>query len=413
MENYEAWQQHSSNPSSSWSVPANAGLPLHRRTSADSSTNNKQESDEDDMKLPAVASSKRSLEEPDSLNDDDDDEQGRRKRVRSVDDSDNRSVTSEGWSEETHRQFVNAIYEVGMAHASPSVIMENMTKSHQALTSERIKSHLQKYRNNKAKSKEEFLTEYESWLQKALTVGAASGSDSNLSSPGSLIKMMGTSELLGGELAAFLTYASLTEDQPDRSGTHEDPTLTSFSSTMIPPANLASELAKYEVGAKVPFPILTDEERKSHLGASISHLVGLFYSMTNFIMKSRQEKIKDEEEAECEDESPPLKKTDSLWLGANATDEPDKQAGEQVPQSNSGGPYRYMRGTPTNGHGQHGGRRDMNYNPGAAAQHGFQAYNYNPYPAGGYPMGHFSFGEPPSGPRSSDNYHQQRSKRHH
>ena len=55
--------------------------------------------------------------------------------------------------ESTHRMFVAAIYKAGIKHASPSVIMENMTLSHKAITSERVKSHLQKYRNNEKNRK--------------------------------------------------------------------------------------------------------------------------------------------------------------------------------------------------------------------------------------------------------------------
>ena len=42
-----------------------------------------------------------------------------------------------------------------------------------SLTSERVKSHLQKYRKNKEKSKEEFLQDYDSFMRKAVTVGSA------------------------------------------------------------------------------------------------------------------------------------------------------------------------------------------------------------------------------------------------
>ena len=101
------------------------------------------------------------------------------------------------WTEEMHRNFVMAIYDTGVAQSSPSVILENMDQhptdgtaaaaAASSLTSERVKSHLQKYRKNKDKSKEEFLKEYDSFLRKAVTVGGASG----IMPPAAMIEMVG------------------------------------------------------------------------------------------------------------------------------------------------------------------------------------------------------------------------------
>lgn len=103
------------------------------------------------------------------------------------------------WTEEMHRNFVTAIYDTGVAQSSPSVILENMDQHptdgtaaaaaapSSSLTSERVKSHLQKYRKNKHKSKEEFLKEYDSFLRKAVTVGGASG----IMPPAAMIEMVG------------------------------------------------------------------------------------------------------------------------------------------------------------------------------------------------------------------------------
>jgi SHAQKYF class myb-like DNA-binding protein len=66
------------------------------------------------------------------------------------------------WSREMHRAFVEAVYATGVKHASPSVILDAMVNTTQMpLTSERVKSRLQKYRNNVEKSKKDFLKEYE------------------------------------------------------------------------------------------------------------------------------------------------------------------------------------------------------------------------------------------------------------
>ncbi|KAK1744179.1 hypothetical protein QTG54_004712 [Skeletonema marinoi] len=62
------------------------------------------------------------------------------------------------------REFVSAIFDVGLKHASPSAIMEFMHPNPN-ITSERVKSHLQKYRKNRDKSRKEFMTSYENSLQ--------------------------------------------------------------------------------------------------------------------------------------------------------------------------------------------------------------------------------------------------------
>jgi SHAQKYF class myb-like DNA-binding protein len=64
------------------------------------------------------------------------------------------------WPDELHRDFVAAVFEVGLKHSSPSSIMEHM-KQNPEVTSERVKSHLQKYRLNRQKSRNEFMTSYD------------------------------------------------------------------------------------------------------------------------------------------------------------------------------------------------------------------------------------------------------------
>jgi SHAQKYF class myb-like DNA-binding protein len=180
----------------------------------------------------------------------------------------------DAWTESAHRQFVETIYDVGVKNASPAVILENMTEHHQAVTNERVKSHLQKYRNNRNKSKQEFVDEYNSWMQKALTVGAAGSSE--LASPSAIVHMMGTGKLQGGDLAAFLSYSAMFDENCELHGQSDIPQIRS------------SEFTNYMRGAQVPFPVLTEEERKSPLGISISHVVSLFNSMTQCIMQERQ-----------------------------------------------------------------------------------------------------------------------------
>ena len=69
------------------------------------------------------------------------------------------------WPDDLHRDFVSAIFDVGLKHSSPSSILEHMPKNEQ-ITSERIKSHLQKYRVHRNKSKKEFMSSYDASLSK-------------------------------------------------------------------------------------------------------------------------------------------------------------------------------------------------------------------------------------------------------
>ena len=58
-----------------------------------------------------------------------------------------------------YREFVAAIFDVGLKCASPKTILA-MMKSTRELTAEHIKSHLQKYRLHREKAREEFLRTY-------------------------------------------------------------------------------------------------------------------------------------------------------------------------------------------------------------------------------------------------------------
>lgn len=269
------------------------------------------------------------------------------------------------FSEDLHRLLVEAIYDIGVSHASPSVIMENMTyiyANEQSLdtsitsaysdphvaavsnqvTSERVKSHLQKYRKNKKKNKDVFRREYSRWAQKALsfTGGISTAARTCLASnPAALIEMMGesspgdaktslaagkedlTKKLLGGELAAFLTYSVMLEDENNKvvlqkeiappapkrmkrrasEATAEasllmlrhgggNPHATSVSKQQPQQRTLHSAAMEYAQdlsGARLSLPILTEEEKLSSLGVSINHVVGLFHSMSHTLMKER------------------------------------------------------------------------------------------------------------------------------
>jgi SHAQKYF class myb-like DNA-binding protein len=240
------------------------------------------------------------------------------------------------WKADDYRNFVWAIYKIGMKHASPSVLMENMIlwKDQQdEVTSERVKSHLQKYRHNQTKSSADFLQEYDAWLSNAMALSIASmtvsmnslpsGQQSthwhlppiskSLASPSSILRMIGSSNLLlGAEVAAYLTYTQLYHDQiqnegqlcltsPEKetSGSSKDGKLPdggTFASALKVSWNVlragSAEYAKYFTGTRIPLPVLSSDERRSPLGVAICHVTGLFSSMTQHLLSERAMKRK-------------------------------------------------------------------------------------------------------------------------
>jgi hypothetical protein len=221
------------------------------------------------------------------------------------------------------------------------------------VTSERVKSHLQKYRKNKNKSREEFFQEYDHWMQKALTmVGGVSAAarTSLVSTPTAVIEMVGGRRnqaanespssrsnanrnanetykarnlVLGGAMPAFLTYSIMLEDEHAQimrhrgvpspvgavsssnndiakaqrshsprsaagvSGNGSATVIGHLPSSVSASMPSASEYTQNYSGTRISIPMLTDEERKSSLGVSISHVVGLFHSLAHHLMKER------------------------------------------------------------------------------------------------------------------------------
>ncbi|CAB9503986.1 expressed unknown protein [Seminavis robusta] len=188
------------------------------------------------------------------------------------------------WPEELHRDFVSAVFDVGLKHSSPSTILEQMPK-HPQITSERIKSHLQKYRVHRTKSKQEFMSSYEVTLQKF-----KSG------------EMDTAKSLSNGEAAAYLTQAAIMDTGdpsaigPNNSraasakgnlveGKGQDlhqknpgPQTTAPAPCTVPPPPGHEALM---------LPKLTEEEKASPIGASMGYLLGLFFSLKKQLLVQR------------------------------------------------------------------------------------------------------------------------------
>lgn len=224
---------------------------------------------------------------------------GSNKRGRDNDDDDDtsekasvkegRTIADEGpWSADLHRHLVSAVFEIGLRNASPAVILENMTEKAKAITSERVKSKLQKYRNNKKKSRQDFMEEYDAFLARLNAVGCAGLGSPGGRSPTSLLEMMGCKKLLGGDAAAFLSYAVMNEQAAG--GSRGDAAIEGI-------AAMTSHLLRKDVseyiqdfeGTGIPFPELSEEEKQTSLGVSLTFVMGLFLSMTQHLMTERTE----------------------------------------------------------------------------------------------------------------------------
>jgi hypothetical protein len=210
------------------------------------------------------------------------------------------SATGDASEASFHRLLVEVIYDLGLTQSSPQVLLENMAvaQNHEAITSERVKSKLQKYRNNKEKSKQEFLDEYDKFLIKARDRGLLKGGD--VASTATIRAMLvGTAAgetnapLLGGDAAAYLSLMSLRE-QSGATTTYsnmDEP----LSSVAPPPAappqrNLHQEAQQFLQnfdGRGVYFPKLTEAEKQSPLGVSLIYVMGLFMQMTQLINAER------------------------------------------------------------------------------------------------------------------------------
>lgn len=208
--------------------------------------------------------------------------------------SENEDSSSPDWDDELHEKFVSSIFEIGLRNASPAVILENMTQKSPSITSERVKSKLQKYRNNKEKSREEFKSEYEAFLLRLKAIDSAGAGTRASESPTALLEMLGSNKLLGGDVAAFLSYAVMKEHMAVKSGDTDGAVM----STQLLRKG-ALEYVENFAGTGIPFPELTEEEKKSSLGISMTFVMGLFLSMSQHLTRAReQEKIGSEAEKE-------------------------------------------------------------------------------------------------------------------
>jgi SHAQKYF class myb-like DNA-binding protein len=182
------------------------------------------------------------------------------------------------WPEDLHRDFVSAIFDVGLKHSSPSTIMEHMPK-HEEITTERIKSHLQKYRLHRVKSKKEFISSYEASLRNFQQ--SQNNSSNNLVSG-------------GAEVAAHLTASNIGTNKVNTgTGSKEGApnnvlaTVTSADPNQKQQQQLHQSQNNSDGNDSLMLPQLTEAEKSSPIGAAMGYLMGLFFSLKQQLMIQR------------------------------------------------------------------------------------------------------------------------------
>lgn len=200
-------------------------------------------------------------------------------------DSDGRWSKRFTWPDDLHRDFVSAIFDVGLKHSSPSTVLEQMAQ-HEQVTTERIKSHLQKYRLHRQKAKQDFMSDYESTLRRMQQTGYD-----------------GIDTLSGGKVAGQVAFATMSNkstsatskasSQPKnavgagKSAASSTATVPSLVSSSITPPNSSEDV--------LLLPRLTDVEKNSPLGASMGYLMGLFFSLKQQLDIQREQKQQHEQ----------------------------------------------------------------------------------------------------------------------
>jgi SHAQKYF class myb-like DNA-binding protein len=267
---------------------------LRKRTAATSFANNNGNSNSNN----SVNNSNRDDSSSASIGDNTSTTRGSKAQRRKGKDSDGRWSKRFTWPEDLHRDFVSAVFDVGLKHSSPSTILEHMPK-HEQITSERIKSHLQKYRLHRAKSKKEFMASYESAVTKIQTEGLAS-----------------VTSLGGAQVPAHLTYVTMTETSGGGGGGMDatKPQQVQLQSQQLQqqaqrppqlqpilplpqgaqaPATTAATTDEPKAAATqqqqeaLMLPRLSEAEKASPIGASMGYLMGLFFSLKQQLVAQR------------------------------------------------------------------------------------------------------------------------------
>lgn len=246
--------------------------------------------------------------------------------------SDNRWSKRFTWPDELHRDFVSAIFDVGLKHASPSALMEFMHPNPE-ITSERVKSHLQKYRLNREKSRKEFMTNYDSALdgfQKRFEQ-LRNGEDED--------DAEGAGSLSCGEVAAHCTHASLTELRDDDGKELSQRSSPAHGIT----STYASQISTDGEGSGIlQLPMLTSQEEDSPIGQAFGYLGGLYQALSQQLEEIRMVQCQgDRHQQDPQSLQPTLEQAAATAASMHANDPYINEVAACVPQAS----HSYMVGS--------------------------------------------------------------------
>lgn len=197
-----------------------------------------------------------------------------RKRVRVDAEHQQLQPKIAAWSENVHREFVGAIFDIGMKNSSPSTILDQMVRCSEEITSERIKSHLQKYRLNKDKSKKEYMHSYDAALAKFKACGVPPDAPRNLTA---------------GAVAAYLTYASTGMTVGGISSQISHRVNNEHNPSPKNDINLVDRTSSTAIcRTSLVLPTLTEEERRSPLGSALGYVIGLLFALRQQLIQQRR-----------------------------------------------------------------------------------------------------------------------------
>lgn len=198
------------------------------------------------------------------------------KRARQVD----HATVGEDWPLNTHRDFVEAVMKCGIKQASPAVIRQEMTLTSKAVTAERIKSKLQKYRGSKEKYVDLFMKEYDEWMKKATPLTNGTCGDMLCGkSDSEVMSILGMNCSLGGEEAAFLTQKVVSKERCHRNTESCSVASAKSNETKVTIQN-GTQLSSDERIFHIHVPILSEAEKESELGKAIRHVLAIFDALT-------------------------------------------------------------------------------------------------------------------------------------
>ncbi len=209
----------------------------------------------------------------------------------------NNSANGDDWDSIIHRNFVMSIFHCGLQKSSPCIILDEMKLKTDDVTSERVKSHLQKFRQNKEKAIDEFIKSYDGALE---TIVAAK-QDFRGGRPQDLEKFAccnvaksKSGLLLGGEVAALLSAKSMFDTSEFALEEKESQQNSPFAAKGEGERSVDAPLAfmkNYLEGRslnEIELPALLEEEKKSPLGSSLCYIMGLFFSLKQHILEQRE-----------------------------------------------------------------------------------------------------------------------------